>query len=86
MSRTSFALHFKAVAGVAPLACLTQWRMRLAERALREDNIAVSSIARRLGYTSDSAFSNAFKRITGSAPKIYRSRVRARRELAAELR
>jgi AraC-like DNA-binding protein len=52
------------------------------ERALREDDIAVSGIARRLGYSSDSAFSNAFKRITGSAPKI--GRVRARRELAAE--
>lgn len=58
--------------------------MRLAERALREDNIAVSGIARRLGYSSDSVFSNAFKRVTGSAPKIYRSTVRARRELAAE--
>ena len=86
MSRTSFALHFKAVAGVASLAYLTQWRMRLAERALREDSIAVSGIARRLGYSSDSAFSNAFKRITGSAPRIYRSTVRARRALAAEQR
>jgi AraC-like DNA-binding protein len=84
MSRTSFALHFKAATGVAPLAYLTQWRMRLAERALREDTIAVSGVARRHGYSSDRACSNAFKRVTGSAPNIYRSAVRARPELAAE--
>ncbi|CDG82593.1 AraC family transcriptional regulator [Janthinobacterium agaricidamnosum] len=72
MSRTTFALHFKTVAGLAPLTYLTEWRMRLAERALREENMPVAVLARSLGYTSESAFSNAFKRITGNAPKRYR--------------
>ncbi len=72
MSRTTFALHFKSVAGVAPLTYLAEWRMRLAERALREENMPVAVLARSLGYTSESAFSNAFKRITGNAPKRYR--------------
>lgn len=83
MSRTTFALHFKAAAGVAPLTYLTEWRMRLAERALREDDMPVAVLARSLGYTSESAFSNAFKRMTGSAPKRYRSAVRVTRSLAA---
>lgn len=78
MSRTTFALHFKSVAGIAPLAYLTEWRMHLAERALREDSTPVSVLARSLGYTSESAFSNAFKRVTGTAPKRYRSAARAR--------
>ncbi|WP_255557330.1 AraC family transcriptional regulator [Sodalis sp. dw_96] len=73
MSRTSFALHFKAVAGVSPLTYLTKWRMRLAERALREGDVPVAVLARSLGYTSESAFSSAFKRITGNAPKRYRN-------------
>lgn len=77
MSRTTFALHFKLAAGVAPLTYLTEWRMRLAERALREENTPVSLIASRLGYTSISAFSNAFKRFTGKAPKVYRSAAKA---------
>jgi AraC-like DNA-binding protein len=77
MSRTTFASHFKAVAGVAPLTYLTGWRMRLAQRALREESTPVSVLARSLGYTSESAFSNAFKRVTGHAPKRYRSAVRA---------
>ena len=37
----------------------------------------VSVLARSFGYTSESAFSNAFKRVTGHAPKRYRSIVRA---------
>jgi AraC-like DNA-binding protein len=72
MSRTTFALHFKTAAGVAPLTYLTEWRMRLAQKALREDNVPVAVLARSLGYTSESAFNHAFKRITGNAPKRYR--------------
>jgi AraC-like DNA-binding protein len=77
MSRTTFAHHFKTAAGVPPLTYLTEWRMRLAERALREENTPVSILAGQLGYTSESAFSNAFKRITGNAPKRYRIASRA---------
>ncbi|MRW84954.1 helix-turn-helix domain-containing protein [Pseudoduganella sp. FT26W] len=72
MSRTSFAVHFRTVAGVAPLTYLTAWRMRLAERALREEITPVAVLARTLGYTSESAFSTAFKRVNGSSPKAFR--------------
>jgi AraC-like DNA-binding protein len=73
MSRTSFAVHFKSVVGIAPLAYLTRWRMSLAERALSEDDASVAAIARSLGYTSESAFSNAFKRATRQSPRAYRA-------------
>jgi AraC-like DNA-binding protein len=76
MSRTTFAVRFKQAAGIAPLTYLTEWRMRLAERALREQDTSVADLARSLGYMSESAFSNAFKRVTGHAPKRYRSIVR----------
>ncbi len=72
MSRTSFAAHFKAVSGKAPLAYLTDWRMRLAERALQDDTVAVAAIGHALGYSSESAFSHAFKRVTGRSPRAYR--------------
>lgn len=78
MSRTTFALHFKTAAGVAPLTYLTRWRMQLAQRALREENVSVAVLARSLGYTSESAFNHAFKRNTGNAPKRYRTAARAR--------
>ncbi|WP_210203440.1 AraC family transcriptional regulator [Breoghania corrubedonensis] len=73
MSRTSFAYHFRARAGVPPLTYLAEWRMRLAERALREEETPVAAIARSLGYTSESAFSNAFKRMTGNSPQKFRN-------------
>lgn len=73
MSRTTFALRFKTLVGVAPLAYLLGWRMHLAERDLRESDRPVSAIAFALGYTSESAFSNAFKRTMGRAPKRYRT-------------
>ena len=72
MSRTSFAFHFRTAAGVAPLTYLSEWRMRLAERALREEARPVAAIAQMLGYASESAFSNAFKRIRGTSPTAYR--------------
>src|SRR5262249_48254688 len=76
MSRTTFAFHFRTVAGVAPLTYLTEWRMRLAERALREEATPVAAVGQSLGYTSESAFSNAFKRVTGNSPRAYRNAVR----------
>lgn len=76
MSRTSFAVHFKAVAGVAPLTYLTDWRMRLAQRTLREADTSVAQIASSYGYASESAFSHAFKRVTGQRPRDYRTEER----------
>ncbi len=74
MSRTTFAERFRTVAGVAPLAYLTNWRMRLAERALREEaRQPVASIATTVGYASESSFSNAFKRVTGASPREFRN-------------
>lgn len=72
MSRATFALHFKSAAGIAPMSYLTQWRMRLAERALRESHLPIGDIGRSLGYSSESAFSNAFRRATGRAPMHFR--------------
>ncbi|MGH8444148.1 MAG: AraC family transcriptional regulator [Solimonas sp.] len=76
MSRTTFAERFKAAVGSAPLAYLRDWRMHLAERDLRESDTPVSSIAYAVGYTSESAFSNAFKRMTNLAPQRYRTQAR----------
>jgi AraC-like DNA-binding protein len=73
MSRTTFAARFKEVSGMAPVAYLLGWRMRLAERALLNGDGPISSVALSVGYTSESAFSNAFKRMVGVSPKRYRS-------------
>lgn len=79
MSRTTFAERFRDVAGVPPLTYLINWRMLLARRALAGGDTSVRSLAFELGYSSESAFSSAFKRKIGESPLNYRSR--ARRDL-----
>jgi AraC-like DNA-binding protein len=72
VSRSAFALRFRTLVGTPPLDYLLQWRMRLARKALRDDTASVSSIGLSLGYTSESAFSSTFKRVTGQSPLQYR--------------
>lgn len=79
MSRSVFAARFKSVVGAAPLRYLAAWRMRLAALALERGTEPVSRVAERLGYASVSAFSNAFKRATGAAPKHFQSAQRIAR-------
>ena len=72
MSRSGFALRFKQLVGLAPLDYLLQWRMHLAARALHKTTRSISAISFDLGYDSESAFSNAFKRMMGCSPKTFR--------------
>jgi AraC-like DNA-binding protein len=71
MSRSGFALRFKQLVGAPPLDYLLRWRMQLARDALRRNDGTVASLAEKLGYASESAFGNAFKRVFGRAPKRY---------------
>ncbi|AYM14698.1 MULTISPECIES: AraC family transcriptional regulator [Agrobacterium] len=71
MSRSGFALRFKELVGIPPLDYLTRWRMFLARDALRKGDASIATLAAELGYSSESAFANAFKRILGRAPKRY---------------
>jgi len=80
MSRTGFALRFRQVVGVPPLTYLLSWRMGLAARTLRQDGAPVAALARSVGYTSESSFSNAFKRVMGVSPRGYRDATRAAAE------
>ncbi|MGS0891006.1 AraC family transcriptional regulator [Burkholderia stagnalis] len=71
MSRTSLAVRFREMMGIPPLAYLTQWRMYLARRELQA-GASISDAAAAVGYTSESAFSSAFKRVMAVAPGQYR--------------
>jgi AraC-like DNA-binding protein len=73
MSRSAFAERFRALVGAPPLEHLLRLRMHAAGRDLRRGDVTVSSVAAAWGYGSDSAFSNAFKRVTGVAPSAWRA-------------
>jgi AraC-like DNA-binding protein len=71
MSRSSFALKFKETVGASPVDYLTHWRTLLAGDRLAHSSDPISVIALSLGYESESAFSTAFKRVMGCAPRYY---------------
>ena len=84
MSRSAFALRFKELLGETPLEYLTNWRMYKAIGSLQKDDRKLFEIAKSVGYDSDAAFSKAFKRVLGVAPREYRrSATEARRSEAA---
>lgn len=69
MSRSAFAARFKAKVGATPMDYLARWRMLLAIDRLAR--LPVAAVAAGLGYESESAFSAAFKRVMGEAPRAY---------------
>ena len=71
MSRTAFAVRFKARVGLSPIEYVTRWRMVLAATAMQRPDQTVSSTAYSVGYTSEAAFSTAFKRVMGCSPRRY---------------
>jgi AraC-like DNA-binding protein len=71
-SRSSFAASFKLSLGMSPMEYVKQWRMFLAKEALRHGNERISDIAYSVGYESVTAFSTAFSKVVGQAPKTFR--------------
>lgn len=73
MSRSSFAARFRRTVGASPMDYLTRWRMMLAADRLTNSGDAIAALAQAVGYESESAFSTAFKRVIGVAPRRYAS-------------
>ncbi|MFI7361028.1 AraC family transcriptional regulator [Streptomyces sp. NPDC050149] len=72
LSRAAFSRRFTTLIGKSPGAYLTWWRLTTAARLLSESDAPLSEVAHRIGYTSEFAFANAFKREYGTPPGQYR--------------
>jgi AraC-like DNA-binding protein len=82
-SRSSLDDRFRQVLGQSPIRYLTAWRMHLATDLLATTELSVFTIARRIGYDSEEAFSRAFKRERGASPSHWRAAFRRRRGAAS---
>lgn len=72
MSRSGFSARFTELLGEPAMRYLTRWRMQLARWQLKTSSDSMISVAERLGYQSEAAFSRAFKRVFGIAPGMVR--------------
>lgn len=72
MSRSGFSARFSALMGESVMQYLTDLRMQLAHRELRQSADSLTKIAERVGYHSEPAFNRAFKRVIGVPPGAVR--------------
>lgn len=68
MSRSGLSARFSERVGQSVIQYLTEWRMQLAREELLELRQPLAALAEKYGYTSEAAFSRAFKRVFGVAP------------------
>ena len=74
MSRSAFAETFARAFGVPPMSMVRQIRMERAWTLLEQgDGLPMKTVARRVGFTSRSHFSRAFKRHFGVSPVTRRA-------------
>jgi AraC-like DNA-binding protein len=76
LSRAAFARRFTAATRQPPLTYLTWWRLTTAARLLRDTDASLDQVAARIGYSSQFALANAFKREYGVPPGRFRDTAR----------
>ncbi|RJP71947.1 MAG: AraC family transcriptional regulator [Comamonadaceae bacterium] len=70
LSRTVFSERFLTQVGETPMGYLRAWRMHCARELLAAQR-PVGVVGGRLGYASERAFREAFKRLAGTTPTAY---------------
>jgi AraC-like DNA-binding protein len=71
LSRSAFFDRFTRAVGLPPIEYLLTWRMALAKDLLRRQDLPLSEVAERVGYSSASTFSTAFSRHVGQPPSHF---------------
>lgn len=75
---------FRGITGETPQDYIREQRMEYAKRLLLEETCGIGEIAEAVGYRNQGAFSEAFKRTFGMAPRAYRKNRRAAQPLSAQ--
>jgi AraC family transcriptional regulator len=72
LSVSRFSHAFNAAYGVAPHRYILQRRIERAKVLLRRSDATVASVSARVGFSSQSRFTQTFARHTGLTPSAYR--------------
>src|SRR5690606_33823406 len=76
VSKYHFARSFKDVYGVSPLRYHRSIRMERARLLLQLGDLSIDEVARRVGYSSSSAFCTAFRKEVGVSPNQFKTSAR----------
>ena len=76
ISRRALEMKFHRALGHGIWAEVQRTRVEMAKKLMRETDMKMSAIARRVGFTSGAHLTEAFQRIAGSLPSVYRRRMR----------
>jgi AraC-like DNA-binding protein len=82
LSRSAFAERFVARVGKPPATYLAHVRLDAATNLLRDTSLPIALVAEQVGYTSEAAFSRAFKHRYGTPPSRWRRISRVTQENA----
>ena len=74
ISRVHLNRKLKDLVGISPSALIRETRLRQAAYLLVHNEVNVSEVAFRVGYSSLSHFSNSFREYYGMAPKEFVSK------------
>jgi len=72
MSLARFARVIKRIHGISPMQLITKTRITVGSRLLRETDTGIAEIALECGFSDHSAFTRAFRTVTGLSPTEYR--------------
>lgn len=68
LSKSTFMRRFDRLLGESPAEHVRRWRMLVAQDRLRDEHVPVATLARELGYRSETSFHRAFVAATGRTP------------------
>lgn len=74
ISESYFRRIFKAYSGQSPVEFRTEARITRAKNYLLSEDLTVSQISDRLGFSDTSYFIETFRRFTGMTPLQYRNK------------
>ena len=72
-----FSLVFRQAVGVSPYQFILQERIGEARRLLTAGSMTLAELATHLGFSDQSHFSRAFRKVTGTTPRSFQTSLRS---------
>lgn len=75
ISSSYFLRQFKQSTGITPHQFVTQRRIELGKRLLKQEKLPIIEIAIRCGFANPSSFAKTFRKVVGTTPKAYQKQL-----------